>query len=127
MIELSRGSVQGREREDAANAGCQAGGTREIFEAEEIPDRSRLYQIKPEGVGTHRSECLSGYISALSFEHRVTPGDLIAQELLKDLTGGLMAGALTRQAGEGRYFRFFDSYSTNGWGATTKASCPLPY
>jgi len=46
-----------------------------------IPYRSRLYQLKPIGIGTPSVESLTGYISRLAEAHCVNPGVLMEKEL----------------------------------------------
>ncbi len=50
-----------------------------------IPVRSRLYHLKPIGIGTALVESLSGYISRLAQQHHVCVRDLLIHELLPDL------------------------------------------
>lgn len=47
----------------------------------EIPPRSRLYSLKPIGLGTAYTESLSSYILRLAKEHCVTPRSLIMGEM----------------------------------------------
>ncbi|MDT5063698.1 MAG: hypothetical protein QOH63_4157 [Acidobacteriota bacterium] len=48
---------------------------------------SRLYHLKPVNVGTAEVECLTGYISRLAQEHRVTPYILMLNEIAPLLEG----------------------------------------
>jgi hypothetical protein len=50
-----------------------------------VPVRSRLYHLKPIGLGTAMVESLSGYISRLAQQHCVCERDLLLHELLPDL------------------------------------------
>ena len=46
-----------------------------------LPPRSRLYTLKPVGIGTPFVESLSGYIARLADAHAVSVGDLVGREL----------------------------------------------
>ena len=46
-----------------------------------IPQRSRLYQLEPVGIGTLYTESLTGYVARLSEAHSVLPGVLITREI----------------------------------------------
>src|SRR5438128_1248201 len=46
-----------------------------------LPPRSRLYMLKPVGIGTPFVESLSGYIARLADVHAVSVGDLVGREL----------------------------------------------
>lgn len=60
------------------------------------PVASRLYSLKPEGIGTPFVESLTGYISRLAEAHSVTTGTLVLRELLPKVrrTRGAFAGQL---------------------------------
>jgi hypothetical protein len=49
----------------------------------EIPARSRLYHLKPLGVGTPNVESLTSYLQRLANEHCVTTGKLIITEIAR--------------------------------------------
>ena len=55
------------------------------FQTLDIPSRSRLYGLEPRGMETVWSESLTSYINRLGWAHRVSPGELVAQELLPHL------------------------------------------
>ena len=46
-----------------------------------LPPRSRLYSLKPIGIGTPFVESLTGYVSRLADAHAVSVGDLLGREL----------------------------------------------
>ncbi len=50
------------------------------------PPRSYLYHLPPIGVGTPFVESLTGYIARLAFEHCLSPGTLIAREIVPRMT-----------------------------------------
>ncbi len=47
-----------------------------------LPARSRLYSIRPEGVGTARVESLTSYIQRLAGAHGVATRALVSVEIL---------------------------------------------
>lgn len=55
-----------------------------------IPSRSRLYHLKPIGIGTPMVESLTSYVTRLAQAHHVTPKSLVSYEILpfqgKDVT-----------------------------------------
>jgi len=46
-----------------------------------VPPRSRLYSLKPMGIGTPFVESLTGYVSRLADAHAVSVGNLVGREL----------------------------------------------
>ncbi len=46
-----------------------------------VPPRSRLYSLKPLGIGTPYVESLTGYVSRLADAHAVSVGNLVGREL----------------------------------------------
>ena len=60
------------------------------------PVTSRLYSLKPEGIGTPFVESLTGYISRLAEAHSVPTGTLVLREVLPKVrrTRGAFAGQL---------------------------------
>lgn len=54
-----------------------------------IPERSLLYCLKPQGIGTAQVESLSGYISRLAEAHDLSVGDLVGREPLSNARSGL--------------------------------------
>lgn len=46
-----------------------------------IPPRSRLFQLKPIGIGTAQAESCTSYIARLAAEHHISAGSLFTQEL----------------------------------------------
>ena len=46
-----------------------------------VPPRSRLYSLKPIGIGTPFVESLTGYVSRLADAHAVSVGNLVGREL----------------------------------------------
>jgi TniQ len=55
------------------------------FQMKEIPPCSHLYGLVPCGVNTIWTESLTSYINRLGWAHRVSPGELVAQELIPRL------------------------------------------
>ena len=53
----------------------------------EIPKISRLYSLKPIGVGTPFTESISSYLTRLAQEHCVTPKKLIMGEIAPLIVG----------------------------------------
>ena len=49
--------------------------------------RSRLYQLRPAGIGTGLVEGLTGYVSRLAAAHAISVGDLVGRELRNLETG----------------------------------------
>jgi DNA-binding phage protein len=49
--------------------------------AAELPPRSRLYSLKPIGIGTPFVESITGYVSRLADAHAVSVADLVGREL----------------------------------------------
>src|SRR6516225_708419 len=47
----------------------------------EIPNRTRLFSLKPSGIGTPEVESLSGYIARLAQAHVVSVGNLLGRGL----------------------------------------------
>ena len=52
------------------------------LEAPLIPSRSRLYHLKPIGIGTPMVESLTSYVARLAQAHHVTPKSLVSYEIL---------------------------------------------
>ncbi len=52
-----------------------------LFQTHKFPPRSRLYGLVPRGVGTIWTESLTSYINRLAWSHKVSGGELVAQEL----------------------------------------------
>src|SRR5712692_11216902 len=57
-------------------------GLRDSLSALDIPARSRLYGLLPCKVDTIWTESLTSYINRLGWAHRVSPAELVAQELI---------------------------------------------
>ena len=53
-----------------------------------MPERSRLYNLPPIGLGTVLVECLSSYINRLALAYRVNARRLVASEVIPRLSGG---------------------------------------
>ncbi len=51
------------------------------LEAPALPPRSKLYALKPIGVGTPEVECLTSYLTRLAGVHHVSTGDLLGNVL----------------------------------------------
>lgn len=51
------------------------------LEPPSIPERSRLFPLKPVGMGTHDVECLTGFITRLAIAHCVTTSKLLRREI----------------------------------------------
>jgi hypothetical protein len=49
--------------------------------ATDMPPRSRLYSLKPIGIGTPLVESITGYVSRLADAHAVSAADLVGREL----------------------------------------------
>ncbi len=56
-----------------------------VLNALNVPPRSRLYGLVPCGVNTTWTESLTSYINRLGWAHRVSPGELVAEELIPHL------------------------------------------
>jgi transcriptional regulator with XRE-family HTH domain len=52
----------------------------------DLPARSRLYGLAPEGVGTPVVECLTSYINRLAWLYRISPRILVAEEIIPHLS-----------------------------------------
>jgi TniQ len=52
------------------------------LQVSEIPPRSRFYDLVPCELGTMYQESLTSYLNRLGWRHRVSPRDLVAQELV---------------------------------------------
>lgn len=79
-----------------------------------IPDRSRLYSLKPIATGTPYVEGLVSYICRLAEAHHVSPGVLIKQEILPSFRKTYSVGGKT-------------SYRVQGDGfATSVSAFPTP-
>src|SRR5262245_30054680 len=48
----------------------------------ELSPRSALYQIRPIGIGTAESECLTSYLARLANAHHLSVGDLLIRHFL---------------------------------------------
>ena len=53
-----------------------------------LPARSRLYSLPPRGLGTARTESLTGYVTRLAKAHRVSVGSLLKREVHQHLHRG---------------------------------------
>ena len=84
------------------------------LEKPSIPDRSRLYQLEPIGIGTPHVESLTGYISRLAETHCVLPGMLVLGEIAP-----LVKEGYAFQSKDGSINKVFghDTKSLNGTGA----------
>jgi hypothetical protein len=72
----------------------------------EIPERTRLFSLKPAGIGTPEVESLSGYIARLAQAHVVSVGNLLGRGLRgRDRRTSSVAGPIltetTRSGGHG--------------------------
>ncbi len=54
----------------------------------DLPPRSTLYQIRPIGIGTPATECLTSYLARLATTHHLTIGSLLLYYLLPSLSEG---------------------------------------
>ena len=59
------------------------------LEMPEIPERSRLYCLKPVGIGTCQVESLSGYVARLAEAHDLSIGNLVGREPFSNSRSGL--------------------------------------
>src|SRR2546421_4719948 len=50
-----------------------------LFQRNEIPPRSRLYDLAPCGLGTAWSESLISYLNRLAMLHHISPRHLVAE------------------------------------------------
>jgi hypothetical protein len=80
------------------------------------PVASRLYSLKPEGMGTPFVESLTGYITRLAEAHSVTTGTLVMREVLPKVrrTRGAFAGQLPPAARQP--WIFLGTHILNGLG-----------
>src|SRR6266702_2039864 len=53
-----------------------------LFQTNELPSRSRLYGLVPCKVDSIWTASLTSYINRLGWAHRVSPAELVAQELI---------------------------------------------
>ena len=56
-----------------------------LLQDENIPPRSRLYDLVPYEIGTNWCESLTGYINRLGWTHLVSPRALVTQEIVPQL------------------------------------------
>lgn len=82
-----------------------------------IPVRSRLYHLKPMGVGTPLVESLTGYIQRLAIAHNVTTGTLMSKAIIPALKNQKLSDTMSR--GGGRIYE--RAYSFNGQNKATLA------
>ena len=59
------------------------------LERPEIPERSRLYCLRPVGIGTCQVESLSGYVARLAEAHDLSVGNLVGREPFSNARSGL--------------------------------------
>src|SRR5260370_39494092 len=78
-----------------------------------LPPRSRLYAIKPIGIGTPFVESLSGYVARLADAHAVSVGNLVVREL-----SALVSTPLFQSSQPDRFPPRF--YAINGLGEPAK-------
>ena len=65
------------------------------LETQQLPPRTRLYQLKPEGIGTPCIESLSSYISRLAEAHCIPVGILLTRELGPSISSRTFAATTT--------------------------------
>ena len=53
-----------------------------VLDRPTLPPRSRLYSLRPLGIGTPEVESLTGYIARLAKAHYVSAGTLLGKELV---------------------------------------------
>jgi len=86
-----------------------------------IPPRSRLYSLKPMGIGTPFVESLSGYVARLADGHAVSVGDLVGRELSPFASKPLLSfGLFMRRNRAGSHGFHARQYTMNGFGITAK-------
>jgi transcriptional regulator with XRE-family HTH domain len=59
------------------------------LETPEIPERSRLYCLKPVGIGTCQVESLTGYVARLAEAHDLSVGNLVGRKPFSNARSGL--------------------------------------
>lgn len=77
--------------------------------------RSRLYHLKPIGIGTSFVESLTGYIQRLAVAHNVTTGTLMSKAIIPALGNQKLSDTMSR--GGGRIYE--RAYSFNGQNKAT--------
>lgn len=86
-----------------------------------IPPRSRLYSLKPIGIGTPFVESLSGYVARLADAHAVSVGDLVGRELSAFASKPLLSfGPFMRRNRADSHGFHARQYTMNGFGITAK-------
>jgi transcriptional regulator with XRE-family HTH domain len=86
-----------------------------------LPARSRLYALKPVGIGTPFVESLSGYVTRLADAHAVSVGDLIGRELSPSAWKPLIRfGPLTRQRQADSHGFHAQANAINGFGESSQ-------
>lgn len=86
-------------------------------QAEEMPPRSKLYCLAPQGSGTAEVESLTSYIIRLAWAYRVNPRLLVAQEILPQLSKEHYVQAVPSRLGS---FSRTRSMSINGAGEVAR-------
>jgi hypothetical protein len=86
----------------------------------QIPERSRLYSLRPIGIGTSQVESLTGYVARLAEAHVLTVGDLVGREPLCTTRAGLCRrGYFHRKRPKGQVFHA-QAYAINGTLSTAR-------
>lgn len=96
-----------------------------IYESNEeipcFPPRTKLYSLKPCGLGTPWVESLSGYLARLSVEHHMTLGDLFGRVLseIENPYGNILSPANQQRAASTTHHGFTQrTYGMNGVDST---------
>src|SRR5438552_9469840 len=84
-----------------------------------LPPRSRLYTLKPVGIGTPFVESLSGYIARLADAHAVSVADLVGRELSPLASNPLVYPYSDEGNSDSHGFRA-RSYAINGLGDVSR-------
>lgn len=84
-----------------------------------LPKRSRLYALKPLGIGTPLVESLSGYVARLADAHAVSLGNLVGRELSALVANPLVHSFRTETGSDPHGFHA-RTYAINSFGEGTK-------
>ncbi len=86
-----------------------------------IPERSRLYSLRPIGIGTSQVESLTGYVARLAEAHVLSVGDLVGREPVCAARSGLCRrnAPFQRKRPKGHVFHA-KAYAINGTTSTAQ-------
>lgn len=86
-----------------------------------LPPRSRLYALKPIGIGTPYVESLTGYVIRLADAHAVSVGDLLGREVSTAALKPLLSfGPFMRRNRAQSHGFHAQPYAVNGFGERSK-------